>query len=197
MNGLEPKMAAFVREYVVDFNGTQAAIRAGYSRRSARVSASRMLAKANVQTALKLELERVRSQVNPDKQEHFPDTAPEYKPAVTAERVLAEEMCISYLDLRQIWKQYEMVPPDKLPEAVARAVASFEVDEIASPGGLFIRKYHYRFHDKGRSLERLGRHLGMYTDKVEQVNREPIKIIFNRAAPVAATTSKESAGHAA
>jgi phage terminase small subunit len=32
---MTPKQAAFVDEYVVDFNATQAAIRAGYSERSA------------------------------------------------------------------------------------------------------------------------------------------------------------------
>ncbi len=46
------KQAQFVEEYAVDFNGTQAAIRAGYAPRSARVTASRLLTKAAVQDAV-------------------------------------------------------------------------------------------------------------------------------------------------
>lgn len=36
---MTPKQAAFVSEYMIDHNGTQAAIRAGYSKRTARQQA--------------------------------------------------------------------------------------------------------------------------------------------------------------
>lgn len=49
---LTPLEAAFVREYQVDQNGTKAAIRAGASPTSAKVTASRWLTKANVVAAL-------------------------------------------------------------------------------------------------------------------------------------------------
>lgn len=49
---LTPKQWAFVREYLVDCNGTQAAIRAGYSPRTANEQASRLLANANVRAAV-------------------------------------------------------------------------------------------------------------------------------------------------
>lgn len=45
---LTPKERRFVWEYEMDWNGTQAAVRAGYSERSAAVTASRLLKKANV-----------------------------------------------------------------------------------------------------------------------------------------------------
>ena len=45
---LLPKQERFCHEYVVDVNATQAAIRAGYSPKSAHVQASRLLSKANV-----------------------------------------------------------------------------------------------------------------------------------------------------
>ena len=38
-----PKRQAFVREYIIDHNGTQAAIRAGYSEKTAKQQASRLL----------------------------------------------------------------------------------------------------------------------------------------------------------
>jgi phage terminase small subunit len=47
------KQACFVREYAVDFNGTQAAIRAGYSERTAQEQASRLLSNVMVQAALR------------------------------------------------------------------------------------------------------------------------------------------------
>jgi phage terminase small subunit len=56
---LTDKQAAFAREYVKDFNGTQAAIRAGYSPKSARVQAVGLLAKPNI----KGEVQRLRDSV--------------------------------------------------------------------------------------------------------------------------------------
>lgn len=49
---LTPKQAAFVREYMIDHNGTQAAIRAGYSARTANEQASRLLANVNIAWAV-------------------------------------------------------------------------------------------------------------------------------------------------
>lgn len=49
---LTAKQQAFVREYAVDHNGTQAAIRAGASPASAKVTASRWLTNANVRAAI-------------------------------------------------------------------------------------------------------------------------------------------------
>jgi len=46
---LTPKQEAFCREYLVDLNGTQAAIRAGYSPKTANEQAAQLLAKLNIQ----------------------------------------------------------------------------------------------------------------------------------------------------
>ena len=45
---LTPKQELFVKEYLVDLNGKQAAIRAGYSEKTAEVQASRLLSNAKV-----------------------------------------------------------------------------------------------------------------------------------------------------
>ena len=58
MSELEEKQKMFCKEYLVDFNGTQAAIRAGYSKKTANEQASRLLAKVNVQTYLKHLIEK-------------------------------------------------------------------------------------------------------------------------------------------
>jgi phage terminase small subunit len=52
MTELTPKQQRFVEEYLVDLNATQAAIRAGYSEKSATVTASRMLANVSVEAAI-------------------------------------------------------------------------------------------------------------------------------------------------
>lgn len=49
---LNDKQLAFVREYLVDFNATQAAIRAGYSRKTAGSQGHDLLKKPEVQAAL-------------------------------------------------------------------------------------------------------------------------------------------------
>ncbi|MBL4886395.1 MAG: terminase small subunit [Planctomycetaceae bacterium] len=51
-NGLNRKQERFVREYLVDLNGTQAAKRSGYSERSACEQASRLLRKDHVRRAV-------------------------------------------------------------------------------------------------------------------------------------------------
>ena len=73
MAGLEPKQLRFCQEYVIDLNATQAAIRAGYSPKTAQEQSSRLLSKVMVQQKV-LELQR-------PKEENL---------KITAERVLKE-----------------------------------------------------------------------------------------------------------
>ena len=53
MQKLADKQELFVREYVVDFNGTQAAIRAGYSKRGATTTAHKLLQKGTVSSRIR------------------------------------------------------------------------------------------------------------------------------------------------
>ena len=53
MSSLTDKQQRFTEEYVVDFNGTQAAIRAGYAENSAHVAASRLLSNDKVQQVVR------------------------------------------------------------------------------------------------------------------------------------------------
>ena len=52
MSKLSPKQSRFVEEYLIDLNATQAAIRAGYSKKTAREQAARMLSKVNISAAI-------------------------------------------------------------------------------------------------------------------------------------------------
>ncbi len=51
---LTPKQERFVAEYLIDLNATQAAIRAGYSARTANEQGARLLAKASIKTAIQV-----------------------------------------------------------------------------------------------------------------------------------------------
>ncbi len=66
MSGLNDKQAAFVREYLVDFNATQAAARAGYSKKTAQEQGSRLLSNVMVQAELKAFRERAAEQTQTD-----------------------------------------------------------------------------------------------------------------------------------
>lgn len=68
MNTLNEKQKAFCREYIKDFNATQAAIRAGYSEKTANRIASRLLTKVDIQEYVdKLKHEAaVKSRVTPE-----------------------------------------------------------------------------------------------------------------------------------
>ncbi|MGM9544521.1 MAG: terminase small subunit [Romboutsia timonensis] len=50
---LNEKQKQFCNEYIIDFNGTQAAIRSGYSKKTANEQAAQLLAKLSIQTYLK------------------------------------------------------------------------------------------------------------------------------------------------
>jgi len=49
---MTPKQAAFIEQYLIDHNGTQAAIRAGYSARTARQQAVELLAADDIRQAI-------------------------------------------------------------------------------------------------------------------------------------------------
>lgn len=82
---LTERQKAFAREYLIDYNGQQAAIRAGYSARSAKVTASRMLTQANVQK----ELAKRAAPINAKKE-------------LKASEVLDKVVAIAFGDIRQL-----------------------------------------------------------------------------------------------
>ncbi len=49
---MTPKQERFVQEYLIDLNATQAAIRAGYSKKTANPQAARLLAKVSIKQAI-------------------------------------------------------------------------------------------------------------------------------------------------
>ena len=123
-------------------------IAAGYKARgaTAEVNASRLLRNAKVKAAI----EKVQKRAA-DKAE------------ITQQRILEEEGQLAFLNPQGLVNEKgKLLDLHELPEDVARAIAGLEVVR-KNDGSL---KYKYRFTDKGKSLERLSRHLGMYNDKL-------------------------------
>lgn len=146
-NELSDKRERFCQEYCIDFNGTQAAIRAGYSPDTANVQASQLLTILNIQNRVdqikKTQLDTLK---------------------VTKERVISELAKIAFGDARNVmtWTPdgVELIPSEDISDDDAAMVA--EASQTTSVGGGSIK---LKLHDKTKALELLGKHLAMFTDK--------------------------------
>jgi len=152
---LTKKQCTFIEEYLVDLNATQAAIRAGYSTRTAKEIGCENLSKPNIQNAIHVAMnERSR------------------RTGITVDRVLEEIAKIGFADIREIFTAGDKLRSiADLPDDIAAAVQSIEV-AVRPPGlagddgfkeGELV--YKIRLSDKLKGLELLGRHLGMFNSK--------------------------------
>lgn len=152
---LDERQERFCQEYLVDLNGTQAAIRAGYAKRSARSMASDLLSRPNIQVRLNVLKE-----------------AREQKTGITAERVLLEIYRCAMTDPAEAFRSDGRLKSiHEMPEGLRRAIASFEIEELFEGSGRDrehvgqVKKL--KFWDKPRNLEMLGRHLSLFVDRIE------------------------------
>lgn len=147
---MTPKQARFVEEYLVDLNGTQAAIRAGYSARSAKHIADELMDKPHIVNAIEaLQAKRAR------------------KTEITAERVLRELAAVGLSDIRKFYDDKgELKPVHELDDEAAAALAGVEVEEIFEGRGKdrahVGRLKRIKRFDKVRALELAGKHLGLW-----------------------------------
>lgn len=58
---MNTKQEMFVNEYLIDYNATQAAIRAGYSERTARSIGQQLLTKLDIKNAIKEQREKIQN----------------------------------------------------------------------------------------------------------------------------------------
>lgn len=145
---LTAKQARFVEEYLVDLNGTQAAIRAGYSPKTAAATASRLLRNVKMRAYI-AEL-----------------MAPAVKAAeLSAERVLKEMTRLAFYDMTALLDvddgKITLRDPTSLPEDLRRAIVGIKPVQIGE--GL---QYECKFADKQKALDSLARHLQMFKDTV-------------------------------
>jgi phage terminase small subunit len=144
---MTPKQERFVEEYLIDLNATQAAIRAGYSAKTAAEIGRQNLIKLEEKIAVAKSLRSFRTQV-------------------TADRVLQELARIAFVDLRKVFRWgpdgVTLLPSDDLTEDEAAIIA--EVSETTSESGGSIKGKRF---DKLKALELLGKHLGLFLDRTE------------------------------
>lgn len=139
---LTAKQERFVAEYLVDLNATQAAIRAGYSAKTAEEQGYQLLRKTSVAKAI-AEQKRARAE----------------RTEVTADRVVDELAALSLYDPAALVDVMGPADIAKLPEATRRAIIGWSWDKQ----GRFVLK----LSPKTPSLDLLGRHLGMFRDRIE------------------------------
>ncbi len=153
-----PKKLVFAAEFLKDRNATQAAIRAGYSPRSAHVNGPRLLTDAEVAAYV---------------DEHTAAVLEESR--TTVSNVLREVERIAYLDPKNMFDaQGALLPIAEIPEDLRRAIASFEVVETFEWEGEgtnrrkvfsgYLKKV--KLWSKDSMLTLSARHLGMLHDNV-------------------------------
>lgn len=169
MSKLTPKQEAFVKEYLIDLNGTAAAKRAGYtgSDNVLANTAHNLLRNPKVAAVIQEAMDK-RSE----------------RTEITADVVLKELLLIARADLSQAYADNgKLLPIKQIPEDVRRAIAGIKVfEEFEGMGKDRIQIGEVRevkFWDKPKALELLGRHLKLFTDKIEHGGKEggPIVIL--------------------
>src|SRR5713226_8249305 len=143
-------MRRFVEEYLLDLNQTHAAIRAGYSPRSAASIASRLMEKLLVKDAIEKALAARTNRVQ-----------------VSQDRVVQELLRVALADPAGAFDEKgNVLPIHQMPEDLRRAISGMDVEEIFAGSGEDreqigqVRKL--RLWDKTKALELLARHIGMF-----------------------------------
>lgn len=151
---LTDKQKRFIEEYLIDLNATQAAIRAGYSAKTASRIAIELLNKTHVQAYL-----QERQQALQDKMD------------ISQERVLAELAAIGFADATDFvgiemqgcgedsYPDIVIKPTDKLPKMKRAAIAGIKQGR----SGIEIK-----LNDKLRALEQISRIMGYVKDSGTQ-----------------------------
>lgn len=156
--GLSPKQVRFVEEYLIDLNAKQAAIRAGYSAKTAEAQASRLLRNVKVQSAVG---------VGRDKQSK--------RTEITADAVVAELAKLGFANMADYMRAQPSGDPYLDFSALTRdqtaALQEVTVDgyvEGHGDDGREVKRVKFKLADKRAALVDLGRHLGIFKpDQIE------------------------------
>lgn len=174
---LTAKQQRFCDEYLVDLNATQAAIRAGYSEKTACEQGARLLANVKVQHYLqKRKKERVeRTEITQDMVLYelaniaFSNAA-DYAAVVEKDAMTeVDGVMIPALDAEGKPVKYRTVEPVLTKDLTEQQKRALAVIKKGRDG------FEIKAHDKVRALELLGKHLGMWEEKVivENHNKSP------------------------
>lgn len=159
MAKLTPKQQVFVDEYLVDLNATQAAIRAGYSAKNADKIGPQLLGKSRVAAAIKQALaERSR------------------RTGINQDRVLRELAKVGFINASDVINMNEATVRSDANREDTAAIASVKVKTIPTEAGDIVER-EVKVYDKLKALELIGKHLGMFTDKLNVNAEMAVKIV--------------------
>lgn len=152
------KQKRFVEEYLVDLNATQAAIRAGYSPQTARDIGCENLTKLNIQNAIATAMaERSR------------------RTGINQDRVIQEIAKLAFLNPVDVIDMDEATIKGEANRDDTACIASVKVKVIPGEDGN-ITEREIKTYDKLKALELLGKHLGMFSDKLKVEGAIPVVI---------------------
>lgn len=166
---LTDKQKRFCEEYLIDLNATQAAIRAGYSSKTAEQTASRLLRNVKVQEYIAKRQKELSRSTEITQERVIKELAliafsnnADY--AHVVEKKLQVEAGGTLVDVMDkdgnpvMYRTVEPVLTEELTEEQKRALAVIKKGR----DGLEVKSC-----DKVKALELLGKHLGIFTDKIE------------------------------
>jgi phage terminase small subunit len=143
---MTPRQHRFVTEYLVDFNGKQAAIRAGYGAKTAAHEAWKLLnRRSNIAQAVEDGMK-----------------AQEARTLVSADKALQEIARIAFSDVRRLFET-------KDGEVKVKDLASLSAADSAAIARIIVTKdrIDIRLHDKRAALLDLARHLGLVGKRID------------------------------
>lgn len=158
MAKLTSKQKRFIEEYLIDLNATQAAIRAGYSPNSAQEIGSENLSKP----IIKNEIDKAIAQRS-------------RRTGINQDRVLRELAKIAFVNPSDVINFDEATVKNDAKEDDLATIASVKVKTIPTEDG-DIEEREVKLYDKLKALDLIGKHLGMFKDKVEIDVPKPIVI---------------------
>lgn len=157
MAKLNAKRQRFVDEYLIDLNATQSAIRAGYSAKTANEQGARLLANASVQEAIsKAMAERSK------------------RTGINQDRVVLELARLGFVKITDVVDSHGKIKEDATEDDLA-CIESVKYKSSESETGSSVER-EVKIASKLKALELLGKHLGMWNDKLDVNITQPIVI---------------------
>lgn len=145
---LTDKQKKFVEEYLIDLNATQSAIRAGYSPKTANEQGARLLANVSIQEAIsKAMAERSR------------------RTGINQDRIVQELARIAFVKITDIVDPDGEINTNASDDDLA-CIESYKVEDSDSVNGSSSKR-EVKLASKIKALELLGKHVGMWNDKIQ------------------------------
>ena len=146
---LSEKRQRFCEEYLIDLNATQAAIRAGYSPKTANEQGARLLANVSIQKVIaKAIAERSK------------------RTGINQDRVIQELARIAFVNPQNVIDSEDASVREDATEDDLACIQSVKVKTMDGAKGKSVER-EVRLNVKMKALELLGKHLGMFKDKLE------------------------------